>query len=291
MNKSDMLLNSGLVRITDDFKILKFYQSTNSWQEAPLINSGRGGKYKIVTIEVDGKQYREYVHRLIATKFIPNPDNKSCVNHIDGNGHNNHPSNLEWVTHSENTQHAIENGLLNHKTKECVFCGEQTGSPFSVCTICRDRINKEQVAESARKNILSDFRKLRLTSIQGDTLEIFSLRLDGFTLDEIGKQRGCSRQNIQQMLKSKLDKDEMLKAKDKKNTIRKIRGGSKYENLCFELEKLGFRDYELADVLGISQPTLRKKLNGYSPWTLNEAVKIKNLLGVKTDIETLFKIA
>jgi hypothetical protein len=60
-------------------------------------------------VSINGKF--ELVHRIVATCFIPNPDNLPCVNHKDGNKLNNDIDNLEWCTHSENTKHAYITGL------------------------------------------------------------------------------------------------------------------------------------------------------------------------------------
>ena len=58
-----------------------------------------------------GRKVKLTVHGEVAKIFVPNPNNYPVVNHKDGNKQNNHYSNLAWVTHSENSQHAYDTGL------------------------------------------------------------------------------------------------------------------------------------------------------------------------------------
>ncbi len=82
-------------------KILSPYKSHNGYLQINLVRREKKSTFKL--------------HRLVAQAFIPNPENKPEVNHIDGNKSNNHISNLEWCTHSENMQHAVKSGLVTQK--------------------------------------------------------------------------------------------------------------------------------------------------------------------------------
>ena len=64
--------------------------------------------YKRVNLSKNNKRKQFFVHRLVAEAFIPNPENKPQVNHIDGNKENNNFSNLEWVTREEQEKHKRE---------------------------------------------------------------------------------------------------------------------------------------------------------------------------------------
>lgn len=69
------------------------------------------GYYSLNIVDNDAKSVRFLLHRLVALVWVSNPHNKPLVNHIDGDKLNNKSSNLEWVTNSENINHARQTGL------------------------------------------------------------------------------------------------------------------------------------------------------------------------------------
>lgn len=96
--KSYEVSNLGRVRSKKTKRILK-----------PAPN--KAGYLKLV-LSNQGIQKTRYVHRLVATSFL---SGSGVVNHIDGNKSNNNLSNLEIVTHRENTKHAYSLGLIKSK--------------------------------------------------------------------------------------------------------------------------------------------------------------------------------
>ena len=67
--------------------------------------TGGSEKYNIKYLALSGSancQFGNYIHRVVASLFIPNPDNLPCVDHINGVYTDNRVENLRWVTYSEN---------------------------------------------------------------------------------------------------------------------------------------------------------------------------------------------
>ena len=120
-----MLINSSIKHLEIHYLCIMKYKDTNyDVAENGVVTNKHGKqmkqwnnkmfKYMAVTLSQNNKPFVKYVHRLVAEIYIPNPYNKAQVNHKDGNKLNNHVSNLEWCTRSENVKHAYENGLNKH---------------------------------------------------------------------------------------------------------------------------------------------------------------------------------
>lgn len=115
----------GVIRSVDRIILTKRkgqpeYKCFRKGQILKQSNNGRG--YLFVGL---GRGRKEYVHRIVAMTFLPNPDNLPEVNHKDFNTANNHYSNLEWVNRSDNRKHSYKHGrcALPKNT-----CGERNGN-------------------------------------------------------------------------------------------------------------------------------------------------------------------
>lgn len=125
---------SNLARVRSSYgRILKQYRQITGYWSTNLC--GKKQKKKTITI-----------HRLVALAFIPNPHNKPQVNHIDGNPENNVPSNLEWVTSSENIKHGYAIGIISQKGEN------HSRSKLTYAQVCEIR---QKVANGVQKTALA----------------------------------------------------------------------------------------------------------------------------------------
>ena len=109
MNRVPIRGYEGLYEVDDYGNVYSLIQNT-SRRKGLLKGYSVNGYIKVNLYDLSGKCKKKYIHRLVAEAFIPNPDNKPIVNHIDANRGNNVVNNLEWCTQSENIQHCVKMG-------------------------------------------------------------------------------------------------------------------------------------------------------------------------------------
>ncbi|MFZ1788346.1 MAG: NUMOD4 domain-containing protein [Saprospiraceae bacterium] len=105
--------------------------------------------YNIITFHKDDNPKTKRCCRIIAKLFVPNPDNKPHVNHINGIKTDDRAINLEWVTPSENMIHAVKNNLVTIKTGKDCFNSKKvkclkTGKIFDTVSEASKYINLSQ---------------------------------------------------------------------------------------------------------------------------------------------------
>ena len=107
--------------------------------------------YHRLRMTINREKYSFKLHRLVAQAFIPNPDNKPQVNHIDGNKNNNAANNLEWVSNKENAHHAVDNGLWESVHAACIRTNTARMKPIVATKISTgERLYFESVAAAER---------------------------------------------------------------------------------------------------------------------------------------------
>lgn len=144
------------------YKISSFGRIFSIKSNRILIRKPKYTGYFDIDLYKDGKCYNKRIHRLVAEAFIPNPENKPLVNHIDGNKQNNRVDNLEWVTDSENCLHAVHNSLYVPYAKRLYHILYNGTEEYEFSTL--DELSK---ATSYSKNRLMDIRKGNLPLRKG----------------------------------------------------------------------------------------------------------------------------
>lgn len=87
-------------------------------------------RYLFVKLYKEGMCKAFSIHRLVAEAFIPNPENKPVVDHIDTNCYNNHKSNLRWASYSENSRNPL---TIKHRLETKAAKGGKTASKKTFC--------------------------------------------------------------------------------------------------------------------------------------------------------------
>lgn len=144
--------------------------------KSPFTN--KKNKYLMVDLWKDNKSQKVPIHRLIAEAFIPNPENKPCVDHIDGNRQNNSIENLRWATYSENNSRFKTVGVRSEQIKVTHYIEQ------------RKKRGGGHEKWLGVDNVMIFDRIIDVAAHFGVTISNISLMLEKGTIGKRGKTRG-----------------------------------------------------------------------------------------------------
>lgn len=220
-------------------------------------------EYHTVYLSFNGKQYNFMIHRLVAEYFCENPNNYTIVHHKDGNPHNNHADNLEWVNSkinnaSENRIKRKEKGEAtdfnpNKKWKVCYFDSDYLISDDG--EVWNNKL-KKMLIPSKRNEYLRASMKNKKHSIHRLVWETFNGPIpEGYCIDHIdGNRANNSISNLRLTTQSENMKNAM-------------KNGHKGQIPVLQYDKEGnlIKEYktiqEAADAIGVTHPAIRSAIN------------------------------
>lgn len=148
---------NGLYEISNYGNVRKINKDYRSPKYRYLKQAKQYNGYCRVILTKNKIKFTALIHRLVAKAFIPNPDNKPTVNHINGIKSDNCVKNLEWATFSENLQHSILVLARNRNTEKQRISAVKIGKSKRKLTLNQAKKIREEINTTTRKELANKY--------------------------------------------------------------------------------------------------------------------------------------